>query len=226
MSFILDALKKSETERQQQGAAEFSAVPVSTDKPGAPKWLWILGLLLAINIVVLIGILIRSNTPSPAIVTSEPITADRLPDRSSATAPEPTQSATAEPNIAETALAEPTFAEQVIAAKEKQTKRGSEQSSASRQPQPEASAVQSKPPEPSLYLPTFDEARVRGLFQMTDLHLDIHVFGETPSDRFVFINMVKHREDSQLASGPMVREITPDGVILEYQGTTFLLPRE
>lgn len=61
---------------------------------------------------------------------------------------------------------------------------------------------------------------------MTDLHLDIHVFGDSPSDRFVFINMAKHRENSQLSSGPVVREITPDGVILEHEGTTFLLPRE
>lgn len=228
MSFILDALKKSETDRQQQGAAEFTAVPVSSDKPGAPKWLWILGLLLAINIVVLIGILIRSYTPSssPVIATADRSTTNTSPERSSAAALESTQRASAEANISELSLAEPTFAEQVIAAKEKQTARGPEQSSVSRQPQPEQSPARSKPSESSLYLPTFDEARVRGLFQMTDLHLDIHVFGEIPSDRFVFINMVKHRENSQLASGPAVREITPDGVILEYQGTSFLLPRE
>lgn len=61
---------------------------------------------------------------------------------------------------------------------------------------------------------------------MTDLHLDIHVFGETPADRFVFINMNKYRENSKLVEGPTVREITPDGVVLEYQGTTFLLPRD
>ena len=46
MSFILDALKKSETERQQQAGGEFSNVPSSSGDQQSFKWLWILGLLL------------------------------------------------------------------------------------------------------------------------------------------------------------------------------------
>ena len=61
---------------------------------------------------------------------------------------------------------------------------------------------------------------------MPDLHLDIHVYSEAPADRFVFINMVRHKEKSRLAEGPVVREITPEGVILDYNGTEFLLPHE
>ena len=38
--------------------------------------------------------------------------------------------------------------------------------------------------------------------------------------------MVRHQENSRLAEGPVVREITPEGVILDYVGTEFLLPRE
>jgi hypothetical protein len=38
--------------------------------------------------------------------------------------------------------------------------------------------------------------------------------------------MVRHREKSRLAEGPVVQEITPEGVILDYRGTRFLLPRE
>ena len=63
MSFILDALKKSETERQEQGPAEFANVPSSSDEPGAPRWLWALALLLAINVAVLVGMLLRNETP-------------------------------------------------------------------------------------------------------------------------------------------------------------------
>jgi len=68
--------------------------------------------------------------------------------------------------------------------------------------------------------------RLNGSLQLPDLRIDIHVFSDKPDDRFVFINMVKHREQSQLAEGPVVREITTDGVILQHQGRTFLLPRE
>jgi hypothetical protein len=38
--------------------------------------------------------------------------------------------------------------------------------------------------------------------------------------------MSKYKEGGTLDEGPVVREITPDGVILEYLGTGFLLPRE
>jgi general secretion pathway protein B len=62
--------------------------------------------------------------------------------------------------------------------------------------------------------------------QLPDLHLDIHVYSEVPKDRFVFINMSKLREGSQLAEGPVVAEITPDGVVLGHQGQYFLLSRE
>ena len=61
---------------------------------------------------------------------------------------------------------------------------------------------------------------------MPDLHLDIHVYADQPGERFVFVNMNKYGEGSQLAEGPQVKEIRPDGVLLEHQGMTFLLPRE
>ena len=56
MSFILDALKKSETERQQQGPSDFANVPSTPESPGAPRWLWVLVLLLAVNLAVLLGV--------------------------------------------------------------------------------------------------------------------------------------------------------------------------
>ena len=75
-------------------------------------------------------------------------------------------------------------------------------------------------------MPTAAELRANGTLQMAELHLDIHVFSDNPEDRFVFINMVRHKENSRLSEGPVIREITPEGVILDYLGTEFLLPRE
>jgi general secretion pathway protein B len=75
-------------------------------------------------------------------------------------------------------------------------------------------------------IPTIDQLRLDGSLQLAELHLDIHVYSDDPAGRFVFINMVKHREQSRIAEGPVVKEITSDGVILAYQGKTFLLPRQ
>lgn len=206
MSFILDALKKSETERQQQSGAEFASVPSSPGEPQSLKWLWILAALLGINIVVLIGVLMRPDAPSqtPAAIEAPSIDAATIEDA---------------------ADAEPSFEDQVALAKADQAER--EQAAAAVEPQ-EAAPVRSAPSRAptSRRVRTIDELRLTGALEMTDLHLDLHVYNDVPAERFVFINMVKHREQSQLAEGPVVNEITPDGVILAYQGTTFLLPRE
>jgi general secretion pathway protein B len=57
------------------------------------------------------------------------------------------------------------------------------------------------------------------------LHLDVHSYTHNPSDRFVVINMQRYIVGDTLKEGPRVVAITSAGVILEYQGTSFLLPR-
>jgi general secretion pathway protein B len=219
MSFILDALKKSETERQQQGPSDFANVPSSTDSPRAPRWLWALGLLLAVNLAVLLGVLLRDDAPE--II------------------PQSGQTSLAQPEPAAGA----SFSEQIQEARQRQASPGG---SAAASPEPAAGVPVETPveapasvPPPATpprsppqtgftlaALPTADELRANGTIQIADLHLDIHVYSEQPDDRFVFINMVRHREKSRLAEGPVVQEITPEGVILDYAGTRFLLPRE
>ena len=195
MSFILDALKKSETDRQQQTGAEFSSVPSSPRESQSFHWLWILAALLIVNIAVLVGILLRP---------------DKTPD---ATIP-----AQAAPEQAQTAA--PSFEEQVAAAKQNQPPPVETATAGS--PSPQATTR----PATRVRVLTIDEVRLNGTLQVTDLHLDIHVYNDDPAKRFVFINMTKHREQSELDEGPRVLEITAEGVILEHQGTTFLLPRE
>ena len=219
MSFILDALRKSEAERQQQAGGEFSNVPSSSDRSQSPKWLWILAFLLLFNIAVLLGILLRPGAgpeaeAPPATVPADPALAEPAP--------------TAPPPVERAAQAAPSFEERVALAKEDQ-------------PAPEPAAAQTAEPAAAGSAPaattaqrpasrdrvlTLDELRLAGSIQLPELHLDIHVYAEDPAERFVFINMNKHREDSRLDEGPVVAEITPEGVVLRHQGQTFLLPRE
>jgi general secretion pathway protein B len=211
MSFILDALKKSETDRQQQGPSDFANVPSSTESPRAPRWLWVLAVLLAVNLAVLLGVLLRDDTPQSIPQSGQAATPAR---------PEPEAGST--------------FSERIREAREREAVA---KASVSPRPEPVAEPVVEAPPaaqpqprqQPEFTLealPTADELRADGSIQLAELHLDIHVYSETPADRFVFINMVRHREKSRLAEGPVVQEITPEGVILDYSGTRFLLPRE
>lgn len=202
MSFILDALKKSETERQNQGTAEFADVPSSAGGPRAPRWLWPLGALLAVNLVVLLGLLMCDEAPSV------------VPPRGDLSLTD------------EQAGTDTSFAERVAEARSNQPRRQME-STAVPAEDVVAPAADPRVPAASLQiLPTANQLRVDGTLQMTELHLDIHVYSDASADRFVFINMAKYRENSQLVEGPVVKEITREGVILSYHGTDFLLPRE
>lgn len=227
MSFILDALKKSETDRQQQGSAEFAGVPTSRDVARVPRWLWILGLLLAVNLAVLLSLLLRPAA-APAI-RDIPVSAAGTP--AGVANPLPVQNASP-------AAAEQSFAAQVAAAK--QNVRTRQQPAAGAREMPQASledlpgasrdvapgVVYSPAPRNSASLPTLQEVRANGAVVLPELHLDIHVYSDVPTDRFVFINMSKQHENSRLSEGPLVKEIAPEGVVLEYEGTTFLLPRD
>ncbi|MEE8539784.1 MAG: hypothetical protein V3S54_08205, partial [Woeseiaceae bacterium] len=77
MSFILDALKKSETERQRQNAPGFADVPDGADPPRAPRWLWVLGGLLAVNLIVVTGMMLR---PDPRPETDATATDEAIPN--------------------------------------------------------------------------------------------------------------------------------------------------
>lgn len=206
MSLILDALKKSETERQEQGSAEFSSVPASSANTRPGRWLWLLAALLVVNVAVLIGILLKPD----AVVESEPVTATAV-------------SASFEEQVADAIEERPltmppaqTTSDDLLTTTPAAAPRTVVQ--------PAATVAQ--PVTRSANIPTIDQLRLDGSLQLDELHLDIHVYSDDPAERFVFINMDKHREESRIDEGPVVREITPDGVILEHQGRSFLLPRE
>ena len=64
MSFILDALKKSEIERQRQSQPGLMDTPTARGRGGLPLWAILLGALLAINVVVLAVMLPPGRLPS------------------------------------------------------------------------------------------------------------------------------------------------------------------
>ncbi len=90
------------------------------------------------------------------------------------------------------------------------------------EPAPAISASADNP----LTLPSIQEVVANGTLQLPPMHIDIHVYSDTPSDRFVFINMNKYRESERLDEGPVVQEITRDGVVLAHLGTEFFLSRD
>src|SRR5450631_1041879 len=76
MSFILDALKKSEIERQRQSEPGLVDAGAVRWRKVLPAWAVLLGVLLGINIAVLLVVLLRTGSPpaQPAPVRQAPVT--------------------------------------------------------------------------------------------------------------------------------------------------------
>lgn len=219
MSFILDALKKSETERQRQAAPGFADIPHGQDRPRMQRWLVLVIGLLAVNLAVLVTILfMREPAEESARI------AQTAPPDSAAPAPlaahETFSAIVAEAKRSRPEHEEPTTTEPPRSVAP--SARTESPTAAGESAEPPAAAAATREPPPS----TFDELRASGMLALPDLHLDIHVYSDNPEERFVFINMTRYRERANLKEGPLVREITADGVVLEQAGTTFLLPRQ
>ena len=106
MSFILDALKKSETDRQRQTGPALFEVKVAPPKAGFPVWAIAIVVLLVINMVIVGWMLLRrssktdeaaaQNTPPPAASQQGPSQSNNRSTWSPpvATVPPPTNMAT------------------------------------------------------------------------------------------------------------------------------------
>ena len=104
MSFILDALKKAEAERQRQTGPTLLEVRVTAPRRRLPVWILVLGALLGINVLLLAVFVVRRpptapNAAAPAIASAAPAIALAVPANSPAApvsaAPAPAMATTA-----------------------------------------------------------------------------------------------------------------------------------
>ena len=255
MSFILEALKRSENERQRKIGPSLADVHVREPRSEKPWWAFAVAGLLLINLLVLVVVLIRNNEPAPQAsapapqvvaptnTTSQPQPAPAQQERvivpqaqitPPAAAP---QTSTARPNPSVRSLADDAIVDEGDVYPPENPDLAL---AANVPPGPsivrpiDGSAPNSRPApqpappprsEPEEVLPTFRELGGTS-GNLPDLHLDIHVHSPMPAERFVFINMRKYIEGQSLSEGPAVERITSEGVILNHRGLRFLLPRQ
>ncbi len=239
MSFILDALKKSESDRQRQSGPALFEVKVAPPRPRLPLWAVVLGLLLVANAVIVGWLLMRrpahaetaaaqpASLPAavpPATAPQVPAAAPASPPLASAVPPTAAAPAAAAPLAAAPGSAAPPPA----AAAPDDT--GSEDTAPATDAPPAAAAA------PTLGshvrrgtadgVPLYQDVAAMPNTHVPQLRLDLHVYAQRPEERFVMINMKKLREGDSLPEGVRVDSITPEGAVLTYAGSRFLLPRD
>ena len=251
MSFILDALKKSENERQRQVGPSLADVQVSQRRSDKPWWVVAVAALLVVNLGVLLVVLVRdgdakSGAPQAATEKSAANAAPAADVRPGTQIPLPA-SASRMPR-GNPSLAAPTSPAVHSLADEA----GSYEPGVEPEADPHLSAAGQVPEGPPLVrpieapavapaarqaataaqvaqdqevLPTPMDLAASGT-ALPELHLDIHVYSAKPADRFVFVNMHKYTEGQALKEGPMLERISQEGAVLNHRGLRFLLPRQ
>ena len=231
MSYILDALKKSEQERElvrmlrTAGAAGYFWAP-------ARRRLWpaivILALFAGVTLTVLrwwpsqeptsVANEIRPETtkPAQAVVTREPVVSTSASPATSPVAIAPSRSATddlaAQARVATTSEPAPVARSPVLP----QTSAIPAELSAN----PEATG-----PIDASAVPLLREMPAEFRRQLPELTVNIHLYSADAAENLVYINDQQLRRGEQLEGGIRLEEIVPDGVVLSYAGTYFKLPR-
>lgn len=229
MSFILDALKKSEIERQRQSVPGLIDVPAAAKRRRLPWWAVSLGVLLLVNVLVLSYLLMRSPSPAAAPAAGASNVAKALPAPMAAAqtpaagvvAREQDQHFSPLDNTPQYAPEIPVQNEPPAAAAGAATVAPR----AVRHADPVLSENETQADNDEV-LPSINELNLSGQQALPELHLDVHVFGTKPAERFVYINMRKYHEGATLQEGPVLEHIRRDGAVLNFHGVRFLLPRQ
>lgn len=214
MSFILDALKKSENSRlRQDHPAIFDAQAATVRRQGLPRWGIALMVLLGLNLLILAYALWRPADLAPVAAT----TADTMTSAAT-TAAAPL---TAAPTLATPTRATPTSAAspRPISAPASVTPRPAEATTVAVTPRNARAAAQA---EDSPTLPSRDDLLAAGA-AIPEANLNMHVYDATPALRFVLLNGQRLREGDVSREGLRVEQILPDGVLLSAGGNSFML---
>lgn len=227
MSFILDALKKSEIERQRQAVPGLSDAPQTQKRRRLPWWAFALGGLLLVNVGVLSVLLLRNPSTAKAPATASIVASAPAGDiEHAAPASTPAKNDHFSPMDAAPVYAPEIPVQNAAAAPERPAASPVQDAAPARSPRRDPLLSESPADENDEVLPTLSELSLPGGQALPEMHIDVHVYGTKPADRFVYINMRKYREGQTLQEGPVLERIRRDGAVLNYKGVRFLLPRQ
>jgi general secretion pathway protein B len=217
MSFILDALKKSENSRlRQDHPAIFDAQAAAVRRQGLPRWGIALMVLLGLNLLILAYALWRPSEPPAAVPTVQPESTTASAAAHTAAAPAQSRPAQSRPAQSRPALSAPALAAPPSAAP---TRSMAAPPSDVRRSTPPAFPVSS---EESPTLPSRDDLLAAGA-AIPEANLNMHVYDASPALRFVLLNGQRLREGEVSREGLRVEQILPSGVLLSTGGTSFML---
>jgi len=242
MSFILDALKKSENDRQRQSAPALFEVKVASPRRSFPLWAAGLAVLLGVNVLILLWFVLRQpapdNSAAPASGASEvagaqspagstppgmvtvPATSTYIPAGAPPAITRGGINGSTDAGVVAPSSAPPLVEEPVLSGLEPSVPPDYD----ARDYRPAITPAQANAVAAARRdsVPSRDEVLAQGT-QLPEMRLDLHVYDADPAKRFVFVNMRKLREGDSLPEGVRLEVITQTGAKFSFRGTQFTL---
>jgi len=241
MSYILDALRRAERERNL-GKAPSLQVVMQHDASEKPRHTARL-LLIAVTLLAVAGaiaaLLLRQPNPpapgntetptaAPVITPVAPESVAELPDEAPELSslddlaepePAPIAPSAAEPEIDE--IAEPALALQPEDLQ--QNAPPTRKADAAAEPAPQTVAPPMEP-ENAGGVPLLRDLPPAYRADFPALSVEVHVFDRVPEKRWIMIGGRRYREGEVLGEGPRVVEINEEGIVFDYRGQQSLYP--
>ncbi|HEV7632788.1 MAG TPA: general secretion pathway protein GspB [Steroidobacteraceae bacterium] len=217
MSFILDALKKSESERKRQGGPALLEMRVSPPRRGLPMWAVLIAIALLANLGILAYLLLRQPettavavpVTAPAVATAPGATPPALAPAAPPAAATPPASTLPDPATVTSALPPANAADYEPAVP----------------PRPAVNGVPSNATiAGDMGLPTMQDLNASGA-GIPGLRLSLHAYDPNPANRYVLLNSARMREGETTAEGVRLERITEFGVVMSWRGRRFTLMR-
>ena len=218
MSLILDALRKSEAERRRgEAPGLFTTLPTPGLRPShrASPWLWLVAVAIAVAVALawrfwptspIVAVAVVPTPPvvathaAPVVPTPLPITATPMPMPMPIPTPAPAPKTPPERALPATSPVAPLA------------------------PLPPAKPDPAIDEPPLEALPTLAMLDPSERAVLPPLKLSMHVWSEAPNARLAIIDGHRVMEGATIGES-IVAEIRRDGVVLEWRGRRFLLPR-
>jgi len=203
VSYILDALKRSERSRQRHRPLVYRAVSPAARVAPNTRIAILIGVLLVGTVVAVYWWRLSSTTPEPDLPVTE--------------APIPAASAAAgQKKIAERLRATPALSHSPA-----------EGGSAPLVQSASAAKRAAPPPREEIAGPVPLLTAMPAEFQdrLPPMEVNIHVYSPDPAQRILYINNRAYRQGDEVTGGAVVEEVVPDGVVLYYDAQRFRLPR-
>jgi general secretion pathway protein B len=208
MSYILEALKKAQAERQLGNAPTLNAVPVGAPPPARAHARAVPALAIGAVVaaaLVLGGVVWWARAPAPAVVLTAPVAVVPAP----APTPAPAAVVAPAPVPAAPALAVAPASKPVV----------------------EAPPVQAQAPKPAAVKPPAapEEERLPALRDLPEnvraaipqVSFGGYMYSNNPADRLLLIDKVLRHEGEEVAPGLVLEKLLPKAAVMNYRGTRY-----